>query len=259
MIETLVWCMHCARNSVSMVTPFSTFSSSTHSVSPNDPACHCVKTLDAVPPSVFTTSNPTCVVFWKVIFTGCSPAGYIVSPSCEIKIGSSGGQTSTDGGSVGETVGDVVGELVAMLGPSDGISDGPSEGMSEGMADGLLDGVRDGPSEGMSEGLAVGSPVGESDGVSDRSSVRKEPQHGTRRICNYHPCQGGHRRCKQHSPPVQRSRLSKQRSQDLCIPRYILLRPLLLLQKEPSPRQCTNQGRCGWLTPNPKHSTSVKR
>merc|ERR1719182_333446 len=156
--------MHCAVNSISTLDSLSTFSSSRHSVSPKSPEWYWVKTLEIAEPKVFSTLNSTWVVFWKVMVTG--GAGYIVSPSMSIKIGSEGGHN----------VGESVGESVDKLGPSDGTRDGPSEGMR----DGPSDGARDGPSEGMRDGLGVGPPVGAAvgDKLGPSDGARDGPSEG---------------------------------------------------------------------------------
>jgi len=89
MIEMCVWCIHVARNSISTCEFCSTFSSSKHSVSPKDPEWYSVKILDTVLANVFSTLNPTWVVFCFVMMTGKS--GYIVSPWLSIMIGRDGG------------------------------------------------------------------------------------------------------------------------------------------------------------------------
>lgn len=137
--------MHVARNSISTCDFSSTFSSSKHSVSPKDPEWYSVKILDTVLAKVFSTLNPTWVVFCCVMMTGRS--GYIVSPWFSIRIGRDGGH------GVGASVGAIVGNgfSVAAL-------------LFVGLELGYM--LAEGASVGAEVGSFVGSLVGDAVGTS---------------------------------------------------------------------------------------------
>ena len=86
-------------------------------------------------------------------------AGYIVSPSLEIKIG-------TDSGHVGGTISSMI-LLGGELGVKVGLEDGEVVGVAVGVAEGEEVGVAVGVAEGEEVGLALGLvlSVGDSDGA----------------------------------------------------------------------------------------------
>ena len=102
-------------------------------------------------------------------------AGYIVSPSLEIKIGTDSGHVGgtissmiLDGGELGVKVGPEDGEVVGVaVGVAEGAAEGEEVGVAVGVAEGEVVGVAVGVAEGEEVGLALGLvlSVGDSDGA----------------------------------------------------------------------------------------------